>query len=329
MKNKKLIFAIIGIIFLLLLSFYFIYRYNTFSIIGSPKITYSTDSNVPMKFGSDLFTTSNTIYDFVNCEPRDDYDAPEPDINCWMVNVNFQNKDFIFHYGETIKINDYFQATYSTTSEINEPDEEHLDYWLEQRINKFDFELYNKEFLNIDIPSQTTLVKLNDDKNLIIIVQNLLSNNLQGGLIITTLHYLENQIPEISRKKIVFNKGIDNYEIPLDTSKLGKVNIKVRAYVEIMGIEFHNDAIEEITFNIVPFIDKSIFSGDCKISKCPDGFSCESIKYNNTDYNICIKSNINRIDTIKRIDIRLLLISILLLFLLFLLIVYIIVLRRK
>ena len=311
MKKEYIIFGIVAILAIIFLK----PNMELQSIIGDPSVSHSINFDIDapvqeqMKFGSDIFSINPTSYNFDECG-IEEYNAPEPDSSCWTTTVTFQDNSFNFSYGESKEINDFFIATFRTTASVEEPDEDNDDYWIEQGSNLFTFQIYNDDFIEPKIVPQNSLVVLNEPTTLKVQIRNDLANNLEGGLVITTIHYLENQVPTITREEMIFKKGISTYNIDIDTSKLGRMKVQIRAFATIMGTEFHDDRVDELTFNIVPFIDEGAFSVDCSESECGKGFRCENIIYNSQEYNICIKSVKGELSdfnewSIENVDIRL------------------------
>jgi len=294
MTKDNTIYWILGIIALVAI-LYLKPDVGTQAIIGDPSLSYSYDFDIDapyqqsMRWGSDIFSISPTAFDGDLCRMNDNHNAPNPNPKCWTATVDFQGEDFNFYYGETKAINDFFTATFKTTADIGNPNDEHPTYYLRQGINMFTFDMYNKDFLEAKILPQDTLLLLNENTKLKVEVRNDLANNLKGGFSITTTHYLKNQVPVITQKEVTFHKGIEEYGIDIDSSKLGRMTIEIRPYVEIMGIRFYDDRTNELTFNFVPFIDEGAFDVDCTDSPCGTGFNCNSINYEGEEYNICIK----------------------------------------
>jgi hypothetical protein len=297
MTNNK-----IGVIILLVVAIMAIAFLNneggTFSILGSPSLMHTIDytdmdeeewmAPPPMLFGSDEFTTSPMDYDFEVCGRNRTF-APLPFARCWTTDSSFQGRVFDLELGVPTPINDYFMVSLATSALIDDPDARHDDFWLDPGRNVYSFELYNDDFLEAKIVPRDTILLLNEEAQLEVEIRNDLANDLPGGLIITTVSFIDNKVSQIKEIEFNLSKGTVKYLIDINTSELNKMTIKVRPFVEIMGVRFSEDRVSERTFNVVPFIDTSAFSVDCTNTPCGEGFRCENVIQDNKEFNLCLK----------------------------------------
>jgi len=260
-------------------------------------------TNTKMFIGDDEFIGNNLKFTCIVNEP---YMAPNPIASCWKALVKFQGKETTVPAMKDTPINNFLQVKndpWAFVEQMETPVGLPVKFELENEWkNRFTFSIYNFDFLEI-IPKETeTILALNSDEKLEINIRQEMANNLPGGIYIQTSYQKLNNKVTVDEKEMTFKKGINSYTLDLDTSILGGMDIQLRPYVTIAGLDFVDDRVRSVSYNILPFITDIDTSVDCTNKACPDGFYCNNFVSSGKEYNICVKGEKPKIIPIKDIE---------------------------
>ena len=199
---------------------------------------------------SHIFTTPNNIGDiqitastpvFI-CDPGKDQNAPNPSKDCWRTSLNFGGKEYLFNYGQEIKVNPYITLQWLPEahfeSEIGEVDE---------FSNKWKLILFDRMFVRTDVISNDNLndyfilqgesqtMKIKVDQNLANFNEN------QAGYKLTT----QSGLVKKQRTQLINKASVQDYvlENVIAGDELGEVETRVQLYFDIAGKKYFDDSI--------------------------------------------------------------------------------------
>ena len=190
--------------------------------------TYSPGS-VPLSIGDVEFTPQRPTF---SCDLTEDgYRYPEPDISCWSVPVSYDGDMLSLQPGESTRLSEIM----SVTPEIEDlhvmPGKRDTNYEVVFTFN------VSANALSARLRSPQEQIALDKELSALLTVQNRLPDfsDDQAGVWVRYSHGMLPRGEKLHVKTMSFDHGENSYQVPLDTSELGKVDVAVQPFVKIQA----------------------------------------------------------------------------------------------
>lgn len=181
------------------------------------------------------FSVTSTTPEFV-CTTSNNQNAPNPQNECWEIPVDIDDTAYTFIYGAEIEVNSFFDLKVITDA-LYDAGDGSVDPWE----NTLIFSL-NKDLIDVS-PIEQDYYAIKDETKKIEFRADSFANFDDAGVKITKRVRITNE-EEIISGTISFTKGVEDYEIDLDTDKLGEYDYQICPFVRIEGNQvFSKDCV--------------------------------------------------------------------------------------
>lgn len=191
-----------------------------------------TKDDAPLRIGSSSYSGNQPSFSCISEVSEGGVGAGKPSQDCWSTSIDGKT----IKSGASAKLNDYLSASYAIAGDGIKVSNNQWSYdtdavW----INIFSFELADNAVAITAQQPKTFNMQLGKDYDLPFSINNHLSSfdSRHSGVETVCIKDIYNVANPTVSYPLAFTSGSFSYDVPADTSRLGKVDCEVRPYIII------------------------------------------------------------------------------------------------